>query len=206
MWTIDHVVLGAAELGPASEALAARLGAAPAGGGAHPAMGTHNALWSLGPLYLELIAIDPAAPPPGRPRWFGLDAPGIRARLAEGPAPLGWVLRVTDPAAARAAWPGVPGPWEEHRRGALRWTLTVPGTGAAPHGGTVPLLIRWPEGTRRPDETLPDAGLRLARLDLALPDPACLPAPLPPPVTVREGPAALRLAIRRPDGTEVSFA
>jgi hypothetical protein len=28
--------------------------------------------------YLEIIATDPEAPAPGRPRWFGLDQPALR--------------------------------------------------------------------------------------------------------------------------------
>jgi len=32
--------------------------------GAHPLMGTHNRLLALGDLYLEVIAVDPAAQPP----------------------------------------------------------------------------------------------------------------------------------------------
>ncbi|WP_393939598.1 VOC family protein [Piscinibacter sakaiensis] len=65
-------------------------GCAPEGGGAHPHMGTHNRLLRLGDhCYLEVIAIDPAAPPPARARWFGLDrlAPDAAPRLARRTAP-----------------------------------------------------------------------------------------------------------------------
>ncbi|MEM6489612.1 MAG: VOC family protein, partial [Pseudomonadota bacterium] len=91
----DHLVIGAADLARGVAAIQTRLGVAPGGYGAHAAMGTHNALWRLDaapaadgapvPAYLEVIAIDPAAPAPGRPRWFGLDDPAVAASLAGGP-------------------------------------------------------------------------------------------------------------------------
>ena len=49
-------------------------GVRPSYGGAHPGLGTHNALLSLGHhSYLEIIAPDPNQPTPPRPRPFGLD-------------------------------------------------------------------------------------------------------------------------------------
>ena len=60
-------------------------------------MGTHNAVLSLGPrLYLEVIAVDPSLPAPGRPRWFDLDEPRMKAELAEGPVLATWVARTRD--------------------------------------------------------------------------------------------------------------
>src|SRR5437773_1637016 len=50
------------------------LGVMPQAGGEHARMGTHNALLRLGDsAYLEVIAPNPGAPKPQRPRWFGLD-------------------------------------------------------------------------------------------------------------------------------------
>ena len=43
--------------------ICALLGVPMAGGGKHPLMGTHNRLIGLGDLYLEVISIDPDAPP-----------------------------------------------------------------------------------------------------------------------------------------------
>ena len=44
-------------------------------GGEHPRMGTHNLLLRLGDsVFLEVLSPNPDAPPPSRPRWFGLDA------------------------------------------------------------------------------------------------------------------------------------
>ena len=48
-------------------------------------MGTHNRVLGMaGGMYLEVIAIDPDAAAPERPRWFGLDEPAMRERLRGG--------------------------------------------------------------------------------------------------------------------------
>ena len=40
----------------------------------HAYMGTYNHLLQLGDtVYLEIVALDPEAEGPARPRWFGLD-------------------------------------------------------------------------------------------------------------------------------------
>ncbi|KAB0656671.1 VOC family protein, partial [Burkholderia territorii] len=86
--TLDHLVIAARTLDEGVRHVAASLGIEPAGGGRHPLMRTHNALFGAwGGLYLEVIAIDPdasatgdgAAPP--RARLFGLDDPAMQARL-----------------------------------------------------------------------------------------------------------------------------
>jgi hypothetical protein len=64
-------------------------------------MGTHNRLFSIASArfaraYFEIIAIDPAAPPPARSRWFDLDAPALREALARGPQLIHWVARGHD--------------------------------------------------------------------------------------------------------------
>ena len=74
------------------------LGVTPAPGGKHVLMGTHNRLLAIAsaafPMaYLEIIAIDPDAPPPSRVRWFGLDEPATQARLRERPRLLHLVAR-----------------------------------------------------------------------------------------------------------------
>jgi len=72
---IDHLVIAAPDLASGTAHVADVLGIAPQGGGAHPRMGTHNrVLGMFGGMYLEVIAIDPEAAAPQRPRWFGLDS------------------------------------------------------------------------------------------------------------------------------------
>jgi hypothetical protein len=90
--TFDHLVIGAARLAQGVDWVADRLGAALPPGGSHPRMGTHNRLTALGPArFLEVIAVDPAAEPPPRPRWFALDDPAQKARLERRPRLLTWV-------------------------------------------------------------------------------------------------------------------
>ncbi|HVR48900.1 MAG TPA: VOC family protein, partial [Pseudorhodoferax sp.] len=99
---IDHLAIAAPSLQAGSDALFAQLGLRPQAGGRHDRMGTHNLLLRLGgALYLEVIAVDPAAPAPARPRWFGLDAlaPDAAPRLAC------WVARTDDIVGAAAALP-----------------------------------------------------------------------------------------------------
>ena len=101
---LDHVVFGCLDLAEGEAELAASFGAPAAGHGTHVMMSTHNALWNMGDAYIELVAIDPAAPDPGRPRWFGLDKEETKARLADGPCLLTWIVATEDAAAiARAA-------------------------------------------------------------------------------------------------------
>uniref|UniRef100_UPI0039B8CB19 VOC family protein n=1 Tax=Albidovulum sp. TaxID=1872424 RepID=UPI0039B8CB19 len=70
----DHLAVSAASLDYGARVVEAALGIGLESGGKHPFMGTHNRLLSLGPgEYLEVIAIDPEAPGPERPRWFRLD-------------------------------------------------------------------------------------------------------------------------------------
>lgn len=103
---MDHLVIAATSLGEAADYLRGMLGVDFVPGGKHAAMGTHNRLLRPGPaLYLELIALDPDAPSPRRPRWFGLDAPALQARIRQRPRLIHWVARSEDIAASRAACP-----------------------------------------------------------------------------------------------------
>lgn len=155
---IDHLVITANTLEAAVAHGAAALGFGPGPVGRHVLMGTENRLWSLGPGdYLEAIAIDPAAAPPGRTRWYGLDAGGP-AKLAA------WVLRVDDLDAALAIAPEGIGEPVAMARGPFRWRTTVPDSGETPFDGLFPALIEW-EG-ELPAPTLDDREARLVRLTL----------------------------------------
>lgn len=173
---LDHLVVAAADLDSGTRHVADLLGIAPTGGGAHPRMGTHNRVLGMtGGVYLEVIAIDPDAPAPQRPRWFGLDQPAMRARLAEGPFLAHWAARVEAPAdlsAWQARHPDRIAPAIPMTRGDLRWRLTVPDDGSLPAwreagatagDGLLPTLIQW-DVDAYPGVNLPRQPLTLVAL------------------------------------------
>ncbi|WP_316012912.1 VOC family protein [Roseobacter sp. HKCCA0434] len=192
---IDHLVFASSDLAAGRAAMEELLGVRAGGAGVHALMGTHNALWSLGGCYMEVIAIDPKAQP-SRPRWFGLDDPAVRARLTSQPRLIHWQVRVGDIDAARAWMPQGTGPAIEVTRDDLSWRLTVREDGALSAGGAIPTLIEWGDPTRTPEKTLPDAGLRLDRLDVPG-DPVERLADVP---RVRYGAAALAAHVTTPAG------
>src|SRR5262245_10487476 len=163
--SIDHLAVAAASLD--GRLLDDVLGVSLSPGGRHARMGTHNRLLRLGDAaYLELIAVDPQASAPSDPRWFELDEPAMRVRLAEGPMLVHWVAHVDT-----TELPPLPfdvGSWERFERGDLSWQLTVRADGKLPADGVVPSLIRWP-GTAHPAARLPESGVALEALELEHP-------------------------------------
>lgn len=176
---LDHIVVAAETLADGSAFVEAQLGVRPQPGGKHVAMGTHNALLSLGPgQYVEVIAIDPDAKTPSRPRWFDLDEPRMRAALAESPRLIHWVARTDDIDAAQARARIDPGPVQPMARGDLHWRITIPADGHLPGAGLVPTLVEWPHGDAHPSDRLLDTGIRLVALAGEHPDPATIRAAL----------------------------
>jgi hypothetical protein len=170
---IDHLAVAGETLEAALAHVEAALGVTLAEGGRHARFGTWNRLLSLGEAeYLEAIAVDPEAAPPGVPRWFGLDA------LTGGPRLQAWIVRVADLDAAVAALPeaGRAVPLE---RGDLRWRMAVPEAGALPWDGVFPALIEW-QGPAHPAPRLPDAACRLEALEVRHPAAEALAARLAP--------------------------
>ena len=144
MTEIDHIAVAAHTLAQGVEYVRACLGIEMPYGGAHPRMGTHNHLVRLGPaVFLEVIAVDPAAPAPARPRWFGLDDPALQAELAAAPRLLTWVVRTGDIAGALLACSRPLGAIQPMTRGELRWLITFPDDGTMVDGGAMPALIHW---------------------------------------------------------------
>lgn len=196
---LDHLAVSALTLDEGVAAVEAALGVALAGGGRHPHMATHNRLLGLGDLYLEVIAADPAAPRPAWPRWFDLD------RFAGPPRLTNWIAACDDLDAALAAAPPGSGTPVDLQRGDYRWQMAVPADGRLPFDGGFPALIRW-QGSLHPARSLPDAGVRLALLEIAHPQADALRAALAgfadPRVQVTQGPAkALRARFSTPHGT-----
>ncbi len=177
---LDHLVVAADTLQKGVEHVEALLGVAMNPGGRHPRMGTHNALLRLGEaVYLEVIAIDPAAEPPDRPRWFGLDQPLVRGLLKQRPRLLHWVVNTVDIEATRSRCPVPPGAIESMSRGELRWRITIPEDSSLPAGGLLPSLIQW-QTTTHPASRMPDSGCTLRELTIHSPNSAWLESMLRP--------------------------
>ena len=169
---LDHLIIGADTLEQGVAWCEATLGVTPGPGGRHPLFGTHNRLLTIAGerfprAYLEIIALDPEAPPPARPRWFGLDDPALRADLREAPRLLHAVVRTDTIDGHRRALLDAghqPGEVLRASRGALAWQILVRPDGALDAGGALPTLIQW-EGVH-PTEAMPPSGLVLQRLVL----------------------------------------
>jgi hypothetical protein len=169
---LDHLVIGCADLARGAAWLERFLGATLGPIGQHERMGTHNRLLSLGPdNYLELIAIDPAAATPPLPRWFGLDTPDVRERIAQRPRLIGWVARTTDIDSLSEKTGGTIGSVLSMARGDFQWRISNPDDGYPIEGGLIPHMIQW-DVPIHPCERLPDQGLRFTWMEAAHPNPA----------------------------------
>lgn len=173
MLSLDHIAVAGATLEAARDHVEAALGVALRPGGQHAHYGTHNMLMGLADgLYLEAIAIDPAAPGPGYPRWFDLD------RLSGAPRIGNWICRCDDLDQAVGALPqaGVP---VALSRGDVRWRMAVPETGKLPYDNRFPALMQW-QSRPTPAEVLPETGCRLTRLVICHPEAPSLAATIAP--------------------------
>lgn len=199
---IDHLVIGTNDLASGTDWTESRLGAACDGGGAHPLMGTHNRLMRLaGGPYLEVIAIDPDASSPGRPRWFTLDREKTKSRFATGPGALCWVAAVSDIETAVRQCGYDCGQITTVTRGDLQWRLTIPDDGSLPAGGVLPSLIEWPKGMH-PVTSLAETDIYLDTIHLTHPDPAHIEAcldrlGLASIATVNSGDIAIAFSMQR---------
>lgn len=200
MLTLDHLAVSCSELASGAAAVEMALGVPLQAGGQHPDFGTHNRLLGLGEDYLEVIAINPGAPPPARPRWFDLD------RFAGPPRLTNWILRCESlEAALEALGPGFGAP-VSLTRGDLRWRMAVPGTGVLPFDNCAPALIEWE--TPPPVARLKEQGARLAGLTVVHPEAEALAAMLgtvldDARVTYAAGLPGLRAEISTPAGTRM---
>jgi len=197
---LDHLALSAMTLGEGVAHAEAALGVALAPGGQHPHMATHNRLLGLGDIYLEVIAADPSAPAPAWPRWFDLD------RFSGPPRLTSWIAACDDLEAELALGPDGLGLPVALSRGDLRWKMAVPPDGRLPFDDAFPALIQW-QGAVHPVQRLPDAGVRLLRLEIAHPNAAALRRALAgrlddARVVIVEGAAkALQASFSTPAGT-----
>ena len=180
---LDHLVVAAATLAEGVQWCEALLGVTPGPGGQHPLMGTHNRLFDISSeafpqAFFEIIAIDPAAPPPGRARWFGLDTLDLRG----GPRLLHWVARSSavdaQSQALRAAGFDI-GPAiaasRDAPQGRLEWRISVRDDGRLLAGGALPTLIDWGR-TPHPTASMLAPGVTLQGLTLRGLTPAAIQA------------------------------
>jgi Glyoxalase-like domain len=201
MLALDHLAISAETLEAGAEWVEMALGVSLAGGGKHPHMSTHNRLLSLGDLYLEVIATDPAAPKPAHPRWFDLDNFHGAPRLTN------WICRTDDLDAALAAAPDGTGTATDLARGDYRWRFAVPASGKLPYDDCFPALIQW-QGELHPARSLRDHGIRLTGLEVTHPRAPALQASLQglkdPRVSIELGPYhSLRATFSTPHGPRV---
>jgi hypothetical protein len=208
---VDHLVVAAATLEQGEAWCEATLNVAPGPGGKHPLFGTHNRLLRVDSAgfpcaYLEIIAIDPEAPRPSRPRWFGLDDAAMQARLAQGPKLVHWVARTgaLDVQLAALAALGFDAgealaASRETAAGLLRWRIGVRADGTLLFGGALPTLIEW--AGPHPTSAMPESPVRLQSLTLgAMPE--CVQTLLGPAAVsfVAKSAPALRAVFITPRG------
>lgn len=208
MLELDHLVVIAPTLAEGAAHVRDRLGLGMTPGGRHPEMGTHNLVLRLGEaVFLEVIAVDPAAPPPGRPRWFGLDdAAGVRAAWEAGHRLRAWVARTDALAPVLARHGALLGASTRVSRGDRAWDFALRPDGTLPAGGAAPPVIAWgPRGN--PAGDMPDPGARLEGFRIEHPEPARVAALhaglgiLDPPEVLPGPRLRFRASIATPDGT-----
>lgn len=158
----DHIAIVAKTLEQGFDYVRSELGIEMPSGGTHPLMGTHNMLLSLGEAeFLEIIAIDPDADAPNRPRWFDLD------RFNGSPQIGTWILGTSDLATMLH---DLHKPAMEMTRGDLKWQISVREDGSLPLDGALPTLIQWPTGMAHPAGKMRKRGCALQSLNITHPD------------------------------------
>ncbi len=137
----------------------------------HGYMGTHNHLLQLGgSIYLEIVALDPEAAAPTRPRWFGLDdRSAVETDWHEGRRLRGWVARTNDIDSLLADHSGIFGqkvslPW-----GNPSFDFAIPDDGSLPLAGAAPSIIDR-RGKARSMASIADLGATLRSFSLEHPE------------------------------------
>jgi len=143
----------------------------------HAYMGTHNHLLQLGDMvYLEIVALDPEADGPGRPRWFGLDDQRtVRSDWDEGRRLRGWVARTDAIDAVITGHKGIFGEKVPLPAVNSSFDFAIPNDGSLPLDGAAPSIIDR-RGKPRSMATIVDLGARLRSFTLEHPDPAAVQA------------------------------
>ena len=208
---VDHLVVAASTLAQGVAWCEATLGVTPGAGGKHPLFGTHNRLLPVQSAafpgaYLEIIAVDPEAPSPLRPRWFGLDEAAMQARLAAAPRLVHVVARTAaldaHLAALRACGHDAGEAIAASRAsaaGLLQWRIGVRADGMLALGGALPTLIEW--AGPHPTAAMAASPLQLRALTLGgVPPPVQAALGLTAVAFVAQSPPALRAVLDTPRG------
>ena len=166
MNNLDHIVIAADTLEQGVNYVRKNLGVEIPEGGLHQTMGTHNHVMQLGnDAYLEVIAIDPAAEPPGHPRWFGLDESLTRAAIKQQPRLITWVMNTADIHQAVDTASFEIGTPTALSRDNLEWEIALPGDGRLLAGGMLPYCIQW-QSTPHPAQDMADLDCLLQGLTI----------------------------------------
>jgi len=199
---LDHIAVACESLEEGRAWVEERLGKSMQAGGKHTRFSTHNLLLGLDDgIYIELIAIDPTAPDPGRRRWFDLD------EFSGVPKLTNWICATDDLADALALAPVEMGEPFTAQRGDLRWQFVGGQDGRLPFGGGYPAIIDWGNSVH-PSTRLPATGLRLERLEITNPEAAALRRALTPMlsdsrIVIETGERAMRAVFSSAEGQKV---
>ncbi len=143
----------------------------------HAYMGTYNHLLQLGDtVYLEIVALDPEANAPSRPRWFGLDdQKKVRCNWDEGRRLRGWVARTETIDAIIAVRGDIFGEKVSLPTVNSSFDFAIPNDGSLPLDGAAPSIIDR-RGKPRSMATIVDLGARLRSFTLEHPTPVAVEA------------------------------
>jgi len=167
---IDHLVIGVDNLISGTSILEKKLNTKFLPGGEHKVMGTHNNLLKLqSEIYLEVIANNPNADKPARPRWFSLDEDNIIEKIKVTPRALCWVLEVKNIEDTVKNCGYNPGEILQLSRNGMNWKVTVPPDGRLIDNGILPILIEWNKD-QHPSTKLSNSKVSLKKLRLYHPD------------------------------------
>lgn len=173
MPAIDHLVYASPDLAEGVRRIEKLTGVVAVPGGAHPGLGTHNALLAFdSTTYFEIIGIDPEQPEPQWGRAFGLREDTVPGLVAYAVHPVGGESLEDVVSVMRSLGfdPGDIAPMSRDTPDGQRisWRLTLPGDPGASAEGALPFVIDWGE-TPSPAGSLPSMGT-LDRLCLHHPD------------------------------------
>ncbi len=158
MTRFDHIAIGCTTLQSGADYVEKHTGLTVPVGGEHPNMGTHNLVMATGlDTFLEVIAVNPAAPNPAQSRWFGL------GDFSGEPRPLAWVCNSDnlDKDLEIAHSLGIDlGQPTTQTRGDMTWRFAVRSDGKIPLDGIAPMLMQWPKMPLHPATKMADFGVR----------------------------------------------